>query len=90
MADHQKYSIRHARLLERTKAAKRSKVECSRLVLYYPSSSPEEPIEDATPLFYDEPAELKPFLDNSSHLDSSSKILPRKGLLEPLEQRGEI
>ncbi|KAG8765641.1 hypothetical protein FRC12_007385 [Ceratobasidium sp. 428] len=91
MRDHQKRSIIHAELVEKAKAAKKSKAGCSRLALYYPSSSPEEPIEDATPLFYNEPEELiKPHSNSQSYLDSSGATLIRTGILEPLDLHGEI
>ncbi|KAG8706065.1 hypothetical protein FRC08_001298 [Ceratobasidium sp. 394] len=63
MRTHQKFSVTHNRLINQAKQEKLKGVssEETPLVLYYPSESPDEPIQNAIPVYYEFPT-----LENTS------------------------
>ncbi|KAG9125782.1 hypothetical protein FRC07_006237 [Ceratobasidium sp. 392] len=89
MGQHQRVSIIHSRLVKEANSKKEFRehaLSSSRPVLFYPSLSPEEPIENAIPVFY-EPEELEGYADTKKYLGTSNPPSARRGILEPLDDQ---
>ncbi|KAG9124310.1 hypothetical protein FRC07_012080 [Ceratobasidium sp. 392] len=90
MGQHQRVSIIHSRLVKEAKLKKKEfrghALSSTRPVLFYPSLSPEEPIENAIPVFY-EPEELEEYTNTKKYLGTSNPPSARRGILEPLDDQ---
>ncbi|KAG8765642.1 hypothetical protein FRC12_007386 [Ceratobasidium sp. 428] len=81
---HQTFSVTHNQLIEQAKQQiQEDSPQETHLVLYYPSNSPGEPVEDATAVYY----ELSD-LESNSGLDEPTSLLEAEDKLEGCDQKG--